>query len=79
MPDIDTAAAIVGADWANRRTLGRSRAITLLRQFPNTTSANAKETHALLRAAIRLTELDFDILCLTADWFAEHRRLNAPA
>lgn len=69
VPDIDTAAVIADGGWAGRIELGRTRAVVLLQEFPDTTSPDARETHAILRDAARLSELDFDILLSVAHWF----------
>lgn len=69
VPDIDTAAVIAGDEWADDIELGRTRAAVLLQQFPDTMSPDARETHAVLRAAARLGELDFDILLRVTHWF----------
>lgn len=69
IPDIDTAAAIAGSNWADLVSLGRKRVGVLLQQFPDTTPAGSRETHAVLREAVRLSELDFDILLRAATWF----------
>lgn len=63
--DIDKAAAIVGAPWPGHLTLARARAAHLAEQFP----AARPELARVLRPVIRLEDVDFDILCRTADWF----------
>lgn len=76
VPNIDTAAAIAGAEWSNRIAVGRTRAADLRKLFPDTTPAEDRATHALLRDATQLAHLDFEILCEVADWFRRTPRAD---
>lgn len=66
VPDIDTAATLVGAPWPDRLARGRARWTVLCDRFPHAA------TPARLRAVEALTDLDFGLLCTAATWFATH-------
>lgn len=72
VPDLDTAARIAGGHWPDILAVGRRRAATILRRFPHT--ANVAK---VLRPVVRLTDLDFDILCHVADWFGQNPQAAA--
>lgn len=69
VPDIDTAAAIAGPNWTELLSVGRTRIAALRHKFPQTTPTDSRNTHAVLRAAVQLSDLDFEILIRVADWF----------
>jgi hypothetical protein len=64
IPDADTAAHLVGADWSARLERGRARAKTLRTRFPN-----FPNTSRILSATDRYSDIDFDLLLRTAEWF----------
>jgi len=64
---VDAAAGLVGQGWPERLQRGRSRAAALSRGFPR-----LLELPGLVRDVDGLSELDFDLLCRAADWFARH-------
>jgi len=72
VPDIDTAAAILAENWPQQLAIARRRSVELIREFP-TLAANASLTR-ILRAVVKLSDLDFDILCRVAHWFHQHPR-----
>jgi hypothetical protein len=69
VPDINTAAHLAGDPWPVQLELARARAGELRRRFPG-----QPNPVGALRTAVRLSELDFDILCRVCDWFL--RRLG---
>jgi hypothetical protein len=62
---IDTAARIVGAEWPSRIGRARARADLLLARFPA-----LDDLGGVLRATDSYSEVDFELLCRTAAWFA---------
>jgi hypothetical protein len=66
VPDIDTAAALVGDPWPERLARGRARWTVLGDRFPHAA------TPQRLRAVDALTDIDFGLLCTAATWFARH-------
>lgn len=66
VPDLDTAAAIANSEWPRRLAAARTRAQTLVAEFPATTSG------ALLRNACALSDVDFELARAAADWFRRH-------
>lgn len=71
VPDIDAAAALVGDGWPERLSVGRRRAAALCERFPSTMGSAGVDTHQVLRGVIRLSDVDFDILCRVAAWFMQ--------
>ncbi|PRY70625.1 hypothetical protein B0I08_101762 [Glaciihabitans tibetensis] len=68
LPDLDSAATLVGGDWMHRILRGREHAALLRTRFPGV--AGLAE---VVRAVDRHTETDFDLLCTTARWFRQER------
>lgn len=66
VPDVDIAARLAGAGWSAQLTTLRQRAAVLAEQFPQV------DAPTVLRRSHRLTDLDFELLCRTADWFRRH-------
>lgn len=66
VPDLDTAATLLGGDWPTRLTRARHRLATLRTHFPHAA------TPATLTAVDRLTDLDYRLLLDAADWFSHH-------
>lgn len=66
VPDIDTAAAAAGGEWSGRLEAAGRRAQALQRDFPETL------TSGLLRATIRLSDVDFDLARTAAAWFRQN-------
>lgn len=63
--DVDAAARLCGPEWTNRLARGRSRRATLAERFPG-----LADVPATLRATDGYAEVDFELLCRTAAWFA---------
>ena len=70
VPDLETAAQVVGGPWPALLPTARARALELHRRFPAQPSLARS-----LRGAARLSEVDFDILCRVCDWFL-HRLIT---
>ena len=66
--DLDSATRIVGGDWPERVRRGRSRVTTLQVHFPE-----HDDPAAILRLTDTRSDVDFDLLCRAARWFAECR------
>lgn len=64
IPDVDTAAKLVGNEWATRIHTGRQRYERLRQVFPHIAGP------AMVRRVAALTDVDFDLLCIAASWFA---------
>lgn len=64
---VDTAAQLIGGDWAQRLQRARTRQEILARRYPH-----LAERSRLLRSVEALSDLDFTLLCRAADWFATH-------
>lgn len=64
--DIETAARLVGGPWPDRIARNRRRAAALRRSFPS-----LADPGAILRLTDVWSEVDFDLLCRTARWFAD--------
>ncbi|HYU86072.1 MAG TPA: Wadjet anti-phage system protein JetD domain-containing protein [Kribbellaceae bacterium] len=62
---IDDAARLLGADWVTRLARARDRRTTLATEFPA-----LAEPAAMLRATDAYGDVDFELLCRTAAWFA---------
>lgn len=60
------AATIAGDGWPDRLERARQRAAVLRARFPHAA------TPTTLTAVHPLSDLDFDLLCRAADWFATH-------
>ncbi|TFV47159.1 Wadjet anti-phage system protein JetD domain-containing protein [Blastococcus sp. TF02A_35] len=67
VPDLDTALRVIPDEWSDRITRGRQRAAVLADRYPHL----SQPTHTL-GAVDKLTDVDFDLLCQAADWFATH-------
>lgn len=67
VPDLDTAVRVVGGEWPDRIARGRQRAAVLAARYPHLT-----RPASTLAAAAKLSDVDFDLLCRAADWFADH-------
>lgn len=67
IPDIDTAARVVGGEWPRRVERGRRRLATLRLLFPQ-----HAQPWALIRSTDAYSDVDFDLLCTAAAWFREH-------
>lgn len=65
VPDLDTAARLAGGTWPARIGRGRARAVELAGRFAHLTSPERT-----LTAVDKLSDVDFDLLCRAADWFA---------
>jgi len=64
--DIDAAARLCGSAWTARLARGRARLATLrTHQF-------AGDLVRIVRDVDGYSDLDFDLLCSTADWFRDH-------
>ena len=63
---VDAAAELCGNEWTDRLARGRARAATLRSSFPDADVAQ------LVRDVDSYTEVDFDLLCVTAEWFRTH-------
>ena len=66
IPDIDSAAALLGDGWPERLARARTRHAVLAEKFPHAAAS------ATLRAVDRLTDIDFGLLCDAAAWFATY-------
>jgi hypothetical protein len=66
IPDINIAARIVGKGWTKRLEVAQIRYAQLKQFFPNAA------TPAMLRSVDSLSEIDFELLCRAATWFASH-------
>jgi len=62
---IDAAARLLGGDWADRLARARARRDVLATEFPALASPAAT-----LVAVDAYSDVDFDLLCRTATWFA---------
>jgi hypothetical protein len=67
VPDVDTAALLVGNGWPQRLTRGRARAAVLTGRYPH-----LSQPARTLAAVDALTDVDFALLCRAGDWFATH-------
>ncbi len=67
VPDLDTAAGLVGGEWPDRVARARTRAAVLADRYRHL-AAPART----LAAVDKLTDVDFDLLCRAADWFTRH-------
>ncbi len=65
--DLDTAAALCGADWTERVARGRARAAAIATAHPA-----ASGVGALLRAFDRYSDTDFELLLTASRWFTEN-------
>jgi len=62
---VDDAARLLGADWVSRLARARDRRTILAAEFPA-----LAEPAAMLRATDAYGDVDFELLCRTAAWFA---------
>lgn len=67
VPDLDTAVRLCGGDWPARIVTARRRAAVIADRYPHL-AAPART----LTAVDKLDDVDFDLLCRAADWFATH-------
>ncbi|MHA6800289.1 Wadjet anti-phage system protein JetD domain-containing protein [Bounagaea algeriensis] len=65
VPDIDIAARVCAAEWPARIARGRRRAALLGERYPH-----LAQPDRTLAAVDGLSDIDFDLLCRAADWFA---------
>lgn len=63
--DIDAAATVCGGDWPQRLDRARQRHEILRERY-----RHAAVKSSVVRAVEALSDLDFDLLCRAADWFA---------
>ncbi|GAA2165108.1 Wadjet anti-phage system protein JetD domain-containing protein [Pedococcus bigeumensis] len=68
VPDIDIAAQLSAGGWPERIRRGRHRAAVLQQRYPH-----AAQSPRILTAVEPLSDLDFDLLCRAADWFATNQ------
>jgi hypothetical protein len=66
VPDLDTAAGLLGGVWPARLTRARARSRVLAERFPDAA------TPSRIRYVDGLSDVDFGLLCEAATWFAEH-------
>lgn len=67
VPDLFTALRVVVGEWPDRIARGRQRAVILADRYPH-----LAQPARTLAAVDKLTDVDFDLLCRAADWFAGH-------
>ncbi|MGD7787628.1 Wadjet anti-phage system protein JetD domain-containing protein [Propionibacteriaceae bacterium Y1685] len=67
VPDVGTAARVVGAGWPDRLKRGRQRLSLLRTRFPA-----HPEPSRLVRATASYKDVDFDLLLTAANWFQNH-------
>lgn len=65
--DIDIAARTCAGEWPERIARGRRRAAVLATRYPH-----LAQPDRTLVAVDKLSDIDFDLLCRAADWFADH-------
>jgi len=64
IPSVDVAARLCGKAWVDRLSRGRTRADVLHRRF-----SSVPDRPRLIRDVDAYTDVDFDLLCRTAEWF----------
>lgn len=64
--DAETAAHLVGHGWPERLRTARARQSNLEEQFPTADTTRA------VRACADMSDVDFDLCCRAAHWFATH-------
>jgi hypothetical protein len=64
---IDDAARLCGPEWKSRLERGRARAAALTERF-----GPVSDLPRILREIDNYTDVDFELLCVTAQWFGEH-------
>lgn len=62
--DLDTAVSLLDKHWKNRIQRGRAHAEQLATRFPH-----VADLGKILRAVDGYSDTDFDLLCLSAEWF----------
>ncbi len=67
VPTIDAAAALAGDGWPARVTGARDRASHLAARFPH-----LSRPEKVLTQVAPMSEVDFDLACRAAEWFATH-------
>jgi hypothetical protein len=65
VPDVDAAARVCAGEWSSRIVRGRQRAAVLAGGYPHLVQPDRT-----LAAVDKLSDVDFDLLCRAADWFA---------
>ncbi len=70
VPDVDTAAALVGGGWPDRPARGRARAGLLDARFPHLRTAGLLAP--TVAAVDDLSDTDLDLLARAGAWFAAH-------
>lgn len=68
LPDVDTAARIVGTEWRARLARGRRRLLAVRTGFPA-----LQDPSEIVRATEAYSEADFDVLCTASTWFQQHQ------
>lgn len=69
VPDIDTAAAVIGEHRVEYLRIARRRTDVLCQRFPDVVEPGSSATSQILKAATRIDDFDFDILLRVVDWF----------
>jgi hypothetical protein len=67
VPDLDIAARLCAGEWPDRLARGRQRSAFLADRYRHLTKPDRT-----LAAVDKLSDVDFDLLCRAADWFAAH-------
>jgi hypothetical protein len=67
VPDLDTAAGLAGDGWPDRIARARTRAAVLAGRYGHLPAPDRT-----LSAVDKLTDVDFDLVCRAANWFAAH-------
>lgn len=67
VPDIETAARVCADDWPGRIARGRHRTAVLAGRYPH-----LEQLDRTLAAVDKVSDVDFDLLCRAADWFADN-------
>jgi hypothetical protein len=70
VPNADHAARLCGRHWPHRLERGRQRASALADHFPHLIEARLLAT--TVAAVDELSDVDFELLCRSGAWFAEH-------
>jgi hypothetical protein len=67
VPDLDNAARLCAGEWPDRIARGRQRAAVLVDRY-----RHLPAVERTLAAIDKLSDVDFDLLCRAADWFASN-------
>jgi hypothetical protein len=68
LPDVDTAAGVVGPEWRARLARGRRRLATVCMGFPA-----LRAPWEIVRATDGYSEVDFNVLCTASAWFQQYQ------